>query len=142
MTMKALIGLVLLTQIFGQPRGKKYCCHAKNLIQRCIPFFFLNAEAALPWIDIHQGRSLEDIPMIHITFPNGVKDSLVLHRFHPTAQSRIEKLKPSCNYIGHLRKEESACVSVTGCPGQDDVSFTINSKNSGSTNITSNTFLP
>ena len=38
--------------------------------------------------------------------------------------------KPSCNFFGHLRNEETACVSVTGCPG-DEMSLMINSKNSG-----------
>ena len=42
--------------------------------------------------------------------------------------------KLSCNFFGHLRDEETACVSVTGCPG-DDMFFTINSKNSGSRNM-------
>ena len=42
--------------------------------------------------------------------------------------------KLSCNFFGHLRDEETACVSVTGCPG-DDMFFTINSKNSGARNM-------
>ena len=64
-----------------------------------------------------------------MTFANGVQDSLVLERFYPTEQSRMER-KPSCNFFGHLRNEETACVSVTGCPG-DEMSLMINSKNSG-----------
>ena len=31
----------------------------------------------------------------------------------------------NCNYIGHLVNETEACVAMTGCPGQDDLQFTI-----------------
>ncbi len=31
----------------------------------------------------------------------------------------------SCNYLGHLAGEMEACVAMTGCPGEDDVSLTI-----------------
>ena len=41
---------------------------------------------------------------------------------------------PSCNFVGHLEDERTACVSLTGCAGSDDLYFTINSKNSGSSN--------
>jgi len=82
-----------------------------------------------PRIDVRQARSPRGIPTIDITFPNGVKDSLVLERFYPTEESRIRR-SLSCNFFGHLENEESACVSVTGCPGQDDMAFTISSKNS------------
>ena len=41
----------------------------------------------------------------------------------------------SCNFFGHLENEKSACVSVTGCAGQDDMAFTINSKNAGFNNM-------
>ncbi len=37
-----------------------------------------------------------------------------------------------CDFLGHLANEMEACVAMTGCPGEDDVSFTIFSKhNSG-----------
>lgn len=32
-----------------------------------------------------------------------------------------------CHYVGHLAKEETACVAMTGCPGED-IDFTILSK--------------
>jgi hypothetical protein len=82
-----------------------------------------------PRFDVHQSKSLSGIPSIDVTFANGVQDSLVLERFYPTEQSRMER-KLSCNFFGHLRNEETACVSVTGCPG-NEMSFMINSKNSG-----------
>jgi len=82
-----------------------------------------------PRFEVHQSKSPRGIPSIDVTFANGVQDFLVLERFYATEQSRMER-KLSCNFFGHLRNEETACVSVTGCPG-DDMFFTINSKNSG-----------
>ena len=81
-----------------------------------------------PRIEVSQSRSPRGIPSIAVTFANGVKDSLVLERFYPTEQSRMEK-KLSCNFFGYLEKENTACVSVTGCPGEE-MAFTINSRNS------------
>ena len=30
-----------------------------------------------------------------------------------------------CVYFGHLANEPEACVAMTGCPGSEDVEFTI-----------------
>ena len=30
-----------------------------------------------------------------------------------------------CNFIGYLANEVNACVGMTGCPGSEDVEFTI-----------------
>ena len=79
-------------------------------------------------------RSLGEIPSIDITFPNGMKDSIVLERFYPTKESRMATM-PSCNFFGHLLNDKKACVSVTGCAGQDNMEFTINSVNSGPSNM-------
>merc|ERR1712008_394696 len=81
-----------------------------------------------PRIQVIEPRSARGIPSIDITFANGVKDALVLERFYPTEQSRMEK-KVSCNFIGSLENENTACVAVTGCPG-DEMAFTIKSKHS------------
>ena len=35
-----------------------------------------------------------------------------------------------CHYIGHLEGEPEACVAMTGCPGSDDLEFTILSQHS------------
>jgi hypothetical protein len=35
--------------------------------------------------------------------------------------------KVSCNFIGSLKNENTACVAVTGCPGEK-MAFTIKSK--------------
>merc|ERR1712008_376834 len=81
-----------------------------------------------PRIQVIEPRSARGIPSIDITFANGVKDALVLERFYPTEQSRMEK-KVSCNFIGSLENENTACVAVTGCPGEE-MAFTIKSKHS------------
>ena len=80
-----------------------------------------------------RSRSLREIPAIDITFANGVEDSLVLERFYPTQQSRRAKTL-SCNFFGHLKNEHSGCVSLTGCPGKENLYFTINSINSAQSN--------
>lgn len=30
-----------------------------------------------------------------------------------------------CHFIGHLTKEQDACVAMTGCVGSEDIDFTI-----------------
>ena len=86
-----------------------------------------------PRFDIHQSRSFRGIPSIDVTFPNGAQDSLVLERFYPSEKSKLER-RLSCNFFGHLKNEETACVSVTGCQGEE-MSLMINSKNSGASNM-------
>ena len=88
----------------------------------------------MPLIEVYEVRSLGEIPSIDITFPNGMKDSIVLERFYPTKESRTATM-PSCNFFGHLLNDKTACVSVTGCAGQDSMEFTINSVNSGPRNM-------
>ena len=88
----------------------------------------------MPLIEVHEVRSFGEVPSIDITFPNGMKDSIVLERFYPTKESRTATM-PSCNFFGHLLNDKTACVSVTGCAGQDNMEFTINSVNSGPSNM-------
>ena len=107
-----------------------------NIILHTIVHFRIlsSFEIDLPLIEVHQTRSFREVPSIDITFGNGVKDSMVLERFYPTQESRMART-PSCNFIGHLENEKTACLSLTGCAGSDDLHFTINSKNSGSSNM-------
>ena len=91
-------------------------------------------EIGLPLIEVQQTRSFREVPSIDITFANGVKDSMVLERFYPTQESRMART-PSCNFIGHLENEKTACISLTGCASSDDLHFTINSKNSESNHM-------
>jgi hypothetical protein len=41
----------------------------------------------------------------------------------------------NCNFFGHLAKDTEACVAVTGCPGSEDLEFTINSRHSVPSNM-------
>ena len=54
-------------------------------------------------------------------------DSLVLERHYASPEARIAGEK-HCNFFGHLKNDASACVAVTGCYGQEDMEFTINSR--------------
>merc|ERR1712051_490124 len=108
-TMRGLIVLALTGLISAQPR-------------------------IMPLIEVHEVRSFGEVPSIDITFPNGMKDSMTLQRFYPTEESKMARM-PSCNFFGHLLNDKTACVSVTGCAGQDNLEFTINSVNSGPSNM-------
>ena len=58
---------------------------------------------------------------------------MILQRHYSNQRDRMIGEK-HCNYIGHLEKDEEACVAVTGCYQQEPLHFTINSKHSGHTN--------
>ena len=59
---------------------------------------------------VTSSRSVEEAPTIEVTFPNGVKDELVLSHYKMNDDAHI-----GCNYIGHLRSSPSSSVAVTGC---------------------------
>ena len=119
---------------FTEPH-KSFSSGIRNdIILHTIVHFLSSFEIDLPLIEVQQTRSFREVPSINITFANGVKDSMVLERFYPTQESRMART-PSCNFIGHLENEKTACVSLTGCASSDDLHFTINSKNSGSSNM-------
>ena len=54
-------------------------------------------------------------------------DSLVLERHYASPEARIAG-EEHCNFFGHLKNDASACVAVTGCYGEEDMEFTINSR--------------
>ena len=62
--------------------------------------------------------------MVSVTFPDGHEDTLILERHHFLEKDRTDQGE-ACNYIGHLKNDPEACVAMTGCPGSDDVEFTI-----------------
>ena len=100
--MKSLTCLFLLSQI---------------LVVLCdnVPTFTLNAE-----------RSLDGSPSLSITFPDGYTDTLILNKYYSNAEDELVRMaeKEHCNFFGKLAKED-VCVAMTGCPGQDDLEFTI-----------------
>ena len=117
------------------PKNPSRSLFAQSILHIIVHFRILSSfEIDLPLIEVQQTRSFREVPSIDITFANGVKDSMVLERFYPTQESRMART-PSCNFIGHLENEKTACVSLTGCASSDDLHFTINSKNSGSSNM-------
>ena len=71
---------------------------------------------------------------MHITFADGHEDKLILHRHIIFEVERTMDEQMNCNYLGHLEKDASACVAVTGCLGED-MELTINSKHNTQTNM-------
>ena len=73
--------------------------------------------------------SRNDIPEIKIHFSDGYTDELILERYYPNEETKLDReYRKSCNYFGHLKNEEGACVAVTGCFGKQDMDFTILSR--------------
>ena len=83
----------------------------------------------MPDVHVKESKSINGIPAIDITFPDGFQDHLVLERHYMTEMDRMAR-KMHCNFIGHLAKDTEACVAVTGCPGER-MEFTVNSKHAG-----------
>ena len=54
---------------------------------------------------------------------------MILSRFYINEEAKLSRSE-ECNFIGHLEGETEACVAVTGCPGSDDLEFTIMSGHS------------
>ena len=77
-----------------------------------------------PTFTLNQERNFDGSPSISITFPDGYQDNLVL-----TNQNQ-DRNDDNCIYLGHFEKETSACVAMTGCPGSEDLEFTIFSSHS------------
>ena len=74
---------------------------------------------------MNQERSADGSPSISVIFPDGYIDNLILYKADNFDGDRSDN---ECLYSGHLEKEKSACVAMTGCPGIEDVHFTIFSK--------------
>merc|ERR1712062_539217 len=88
----------------------------------------------VPTIKVSQARSKGSVPEMQITFADGHEDKLILHRHFISGAERMMDKEMTCNYLGHLENDASACVAVTGCIGQD-MELTINSKHNTKTNI-------
>ena len=88
-------------------------------------YFFFTAESKpTPRFALVEERSSNGVPMVSVTFPDGHEDTLILERHHFLENDRTDQGE-ACNYIGHLKNDPEACVAMTGCPGSDDVEFTI-----------------
>ena len=74
----------------------------------------------VPTITLIQNRDANENPSISIVFPDGYTDRMIL-----TKSDDQELDENECIFMGHLEKEPSACLAMTGCPGVEDVEFTI-----------------
>ena len=59
-----------------------------------------------------------------VTFPDGHTDTLILKHFFPEENRR----EGQCHFIGHLEREQEACVGLAGCIGSEDAEFTFMSE--------------
>ena len=80
-----------------------------------------------PHFTLNADRSLDGIPSVTVTFPDGYTDNLILDRHYSNQDDELMRSEEAdnCNFIGHLEKEQEACVAMTGCPGYEDLDFTI-----------------
>ena len=76
-----------------------------------------------------QDRSLDGSPSVSITFPDGYTDTMILSRYYSNVNDRLARTE-KCHFFGHLEGEPEACIALTGCPGSDDLEFTIMSEHS------------
>ena len=122
----------LFSFAFAKPNlsGKYYAFWIKKVLQIII----LNFSLDVPTIKVSQARSKGSVPEMQITFADGHEDKLILHRHLISGAERMMDEEMTCNYLGHLENDASACVAVTGCIGQD-MELTINSKHNTKTNI-------
>lgn len=83
------------------------------------------AKERLPSFKVYRGSSRKD-PAILVGFPDGHVDKMVLRRYYSNEkQSRAAAALTTCNYIGSLSNDPTACVAVTGCHGKEDLEMTI-----------------
>ena len=75
----------------------------------------------------------DSTPNIEVRFPDGYEDRLVLQKHYFNEEDKM-KIDNHCNYVGHLAREKTACVAMTGCLGSDNVEFTIMSKHAADSN--------
>ena len=81
---------------------------------------------------MNQDRALDGSPSVSITFPDGYTDTMALSRYYSNANDRLARVE-KCHFFGHLEGEPEACIALTGCPGSDDLEFTIMSEHSPDT---------
>ena len=73
--------------------------------------------------------SRNEIPEIKVRFEDGSSDALILEKYYPNEESKLDReYQKTCNYFGHLKNDKEACVAVTGCYEKEDLDFTILSR--------------
>merc|ERR1711935_1325928 len=89
------------------------------------------AKKIAPTFILVEERNANGVPSVAVTFPDGHSDVLLLDKFYANEEDRMIKGHQGipnveqCVYFGHLANEPEACVAMTGCPGSEDVEFTI-----------------
>jgi len=105
------------------------------IMRLCIIAFFMafaylaKAKDLAPVFSLSEERSSSGAPQINVRFQNGVSDSLILSISERDKDLMLRTGVEECRYFGHLENEPDACVVMTGCPGLEDLEFTILSKN-------------
>ena len=89
----------------------------------------ISGSVPLPRLALSQDRSLDGSPSVSIAFPDGYTDTMVLSRYYSNENDRLARTE-NCHFFGHLEGEPEACIALTGCPGSDDLEFTIMSEHS------------
>ena len=84
----------------------------------------LGLSEPLPKFSLIGERSIDEVPTIAITFPDGSTDTMVLDKYYSNEDERKAGIQ-RCNFIGHLAEETGACIGMTGCPESEEVEFTI-----------------
>ena len=84
---------------------------------------------SVPSFSLNQDRTFDGSPSVSITFPDGYTDTMKLSRYYSNENDRLARAK-NCHFFGHLEGEPEACIALTGCPGSDDLEFTIMSEHS------------
>ena len=80
---------------------------------------------AAPSFSLASERSLDGSPKINVVFPSGKSDSILLSISESDLELRMETGVDECRYMGRLENDPKACIAMTGCPGVEDVEFTI-----------------
>jgi len=91
--------------------------------------YLAKAEGSTPTFTFSEERSIDGSPKINVRFQNGESDTLILSTSERDRELMRSTGIEECRYFGHLENEPEACVAMTGCPGSEDVEFTILSKN-------------
>merc|ERR1712021_66323 len=87
------------------------------------------AKDLVPTFSLSEERSIGGAPKINVRFQNGVSDKLILSISERDRDLTLRTGVEECRFFGHLENEPEACAVVTGCPGLEDLEFTILSKN-------------
>ena len=111
--------------------SSKYLFNLSSSVNKLMKEIILGS-VPVPRLAFSQDRSFDGSPRVSISFPDGYTDTMVLSRYYSNENDRLARTE-NCNFFGHLEGEPDACIALTGCPGSDDLEFTIMSEHSSDT---------